>query len=73
MTHQEIAAIVLRHPGDRDIAALDAEIHRLADKLTDCWLLLDDIARHAVSERARVAAQLLLRNQGVPGWKENGR
>lgn len=38
----------------------------LADKLSDCWILLDEIARCVPVP----AVERLLRRHGAPGWKE---
>jgi hypothetical protein len=81
MTEQEIQTAV--HRGD--VHALDAEITRLVDQLSDCWLVLDQLARmpvgrlvpnplHQLGVRWLVeAAQNVLRHQQVPGWKGDGR
>jgi hypothetical protein len=51
-------------------ANLDAELEATADKLSDCWLLLDEIARNAPKMTiARAACEALLRKQQAPGWK----
>lgn len=54
-----------------DFLALDREIYRLADNLSDCWLLLDTISRDTdnTSLNVRQAAKALLRRQQVPGHK----
>lgn len=48
------------------------ELEMTADKLTDCWLFLDELARSSSqtipSEKRRAAE--LLRKQGCPGWKQ---
>lgn len=50
-----------------DALALLADNDDLADKLTDCWLLLDRVAR--TPQLSRIDAEELLRNQQAPGWK----
>ena len=54
-----------------DCLALLAEANRLMDQLTECWLVLDDVARDNLDgmEDYRRAAVRVLRTQQVPGWK----
>lgn len=55
--------------GDKDSVLASNEIERLADRLSDCWLLLDAVARGGKPEAAKIAAANLLREQQCPGWK----
>ena len=56
------------------VAALEAELEMTADKLSDCWLWLDAVARlHPESnslDLIRQGAARLLRRQQAPGWKD---
>lgn len=48
----------------------DAELEMAADKLSDVWLLLDDIARsQRDSDQTRQLAAAVLMKQQCPGWK----
>ena len=47
---------------------LEAELEMTADKLTDCWLFLDRLARGGSYAITEVVA--LLRKQECPGWKD---
>ena len=49
---------------------LIGEIERLADQLSDCWLLLDPIARHGIQSIQQQDAVNLLKKQQAPGWKD---
>ncbi len=72
LTEGQIQAIRERSVGTElayDFAALDGEITRLADALTDCWLLLDSFATHK-EKRYRLCSETLLRRQKAPGWRD---
>ena len=51
-----------------DAKTVLAENDEYADKLTDCWLLLDRVAR--TPQLSSTDAVELLRKQKAPGWKE---
>jgi hypothetical protein len=51
-----------------DAKNLLADNDDLADKLTDCWLLLDRVARSPSLHNTD--AEELLRKQKAPGWKD---
>jgi len=76
LTSERLEEIVARNAGNdiaaADVTALAREIERLADRLSDAWLLLDEIARNkrwsASDDLAERAAELLRRQQ-APGWK----
>lgn len=79
LTSRQVEAIMERAVGSErayDIAALGNEIDRLSDHLSDCWLLMDAVARgHSEVNRGipgsgvREVAEALLRKQQCPGWK----
>ncbi len=47
------------------------QLEQTADKLSDCWLLMDALARQStVVEELRAMAKDYLKRQGCPGWKE---
>ena len=72
MTDGEMENVVARSVGTPlayGVAGLRLEIERLSDRLTDCWLLLDEIARKPNEFGARAA--VLLVKQEVPGWKRS--
>ena len=49
----------------------EQELESTADKLSDAWLLLDDIARSGRdSDQTRQAAAAMLMAQQAPGWKD---
>lgn len=71
LSEGELDAIMERFAGSErayDAGALRAEIERLCDKLTDCWLWIDSIARGPVPRDVHNEAQWLLRKQKAPGW-----
>lgn len=71
MTEGELNALMARHPDDADFLALRAELERAYDRLTDCWLVLDQIARTPGRLTDSVlAAEKILRQQKAPGWKD---
>jgi len=58
------------------VHAMAAEIDRLANALSDCWLLMDSVARgQSVTcpgipgNSIQEVAAALLRKQKAPGWK----
>lgn len=55
------------------IEKLDSEYTDAADKLSDCWLWIDRIARLGEGpvdiDIIRKSASCLLRKQKTPGWK----
>ncbi len=58
-----------------DMRALMAYAEALSDRLSDCWLYIDDVARvpesvRVIDQETRKLAEALLRRQGAPGWKE---
>lgn len=68
-----LAAEVQRLTIERDEACRVAASRASADKLSDCWLFLDQVARYwasalpsTIAERAAV----ILRKQGAPGWRD---
>ncbi len=59
-----------------DMRALMANAEALSDRLSDCWLFIDDVARvpesvRVIDPETRKLAAALLRRHGAPGWKEN--
>lgn len=74
MSEFELEAAVSRNAGNKDVAALRLEIERLADQLSDCWLLLDHLQSENgplhPSTKDRGIIQATLRRQGAPGWKK---
>lgn len=56
------------------VRSLEQEIESTANKLSDVWLLLDDIARsQRDSDQTRMMAAAVLMKQQCPGWKEGDR
>lgn len=59
---------------DTEIQRLTDELEMTADKLSDCWLFLDALARLQPGvdslDIARRIAVTILRKQQAPGWKE---
>lgn len=45
-----------------------AELEDTADKLSDCWIFLDQIARASHTPVSKACARLLKKHQ-APGWK----
>lgn len=72
LTEERMERIVAQSVGTElayGVVAMRLEIERLADQLSDCWLLLDEIARKPNPFGARAA--VLLTKQQTPGWKES--
>ena len=77
LTSQELADIVERTekalPSNAgDVRRLLENIEVLSDMLSDCWLVLDEVARIETLAVERIVrkARRLLKHQAVPGWKE---
>ena len=54
---------------NEDVAALLADNDNYAEKLTDCWVVLDMVARAETTKPLHGHVHALLRAQQVPGWK----
>ena len=54
------------------LASLETEREDVADKLSDCWLIFDSMARgeYPCIGTMIEAAKSVLRNQKAPGWKD---
>ena len=59
------------YPRVAECKQLQQELESTADKLSNAWLLLDDIARGIRdSNQTRQAAVAMLMAQQAPGWKD---
>lgn len=67
MTERELDLIMAENLGHKGVAKLRENIEELSDKLSDCWLLLDEVARTPGPHGSKAA--MLLIKQKVPGWK----
>ena len=52
---------------------LEAELERVSDQLSDCWIYLDMWARSesVTIEDVKALCETLLKKQQAPGWKTN--
>jgi hypothetical protein len=68
LTVEELDDIRIRGIANHDVKRLLAETERLSDSLSDCWLVLDQIAKDQTANPKQLAEGVLSRQQ-APGWK----